>query len=43
MTRAFALRQLKRSEQADHALAAGLKLIKTRLPWLTTLGLITPK
>jgi hypothetical protein len=43
ITRAFALRHLNCNEEADHALAAGLKLQKTRLPWLTTLGLITLK
>jgi tetratricopeptide (TPR) repeat protein len=38
--RAFALRLLDRNEEADQALAAGLKLSKKQLPWLITIGLI---
>lgn len=40
LARAFALRRLNRNEEAEQALAAGLKLSKKRLPWLTTIGLI---
>jgi hypothetical protein len=42
VARALALRQLNRIEEADIALAAGIKLNKAQLPWLTTLGLISP-
>ena len=40
IARAFALRRLNRAEEAEQALAAGLKLTKKRLPWLSTIGLI---
>lgn len=39
IARAFALRRLNRSAEADQALAIGLSLCKERLPWLTTIGL----
>lgn len=39
IARAFALGRLNRNEEAEQALAAGLKLTKKRLPWLTTIGL----
>lgn len=39
-SRAFALRRLNRNEESGQALAAGLKLTKKPLPWLTTIGLI---
>lgn len=39
LARAFALRRLNRNEEAEQALAAGLKLSKKQLPWLTTIGL----
>ena len=42
IARAFALRRLNRTEEAEQALTAGLKLTKKRLPWLTTIGLIPP-
>jgi tetratricopeptide (TPR) repeat protein len=38
--RAFALRQLNRSEEAKTALNAGLRLKKTQLPILRTIGLL---
>ena len=40
IAQALAFRRLGRTEEAEQALAAGLKLIKKRLPWLTTIGLI---
>jgi len=40
IARAFAVRQLGREEEAEQALAAGLEFSKTRLPWLSTMGLI---
>jgi tetratricopeptide (TPR) repeat protein len=40
IARAFALRHLNRNTEAEQALAAGLKLTKKRLPWLTTIGLV---
>jgi Peptidase family M50 len=43
IARAFAFRQLDRIAEADHSLAVGLKLNKSCLPWLTTLGLVSPR
>jgi Zn-dependent protease len=40
MTRAFALRQLARYDEAEQALAFAFKLNSERLPYLRTLGLI---
>jgi peptidase M50-like protein len=40
IARAFALRQLDRSTEAQQALNIGLQLCKKRLPWLTTIGLL---
>jgi tetratricopeptide (TPR) repeat protein len=40
MARVFAFRKLARDAEAEQALAAGLKLTKKRLPWLTTIGLV---
>jgi hypothetical protein len=40
IARAFAFRQLGRNAEAEEALAAGLKLSKKQLPWLTTIGLM---
>ena len=40
IARAFALRRLNRKAEADQALAAGLRLTRKRLPWLSTIGLI---
>jgi predicted RNA polymerase sigma factor len=40
IAQAFALRRLNRTEEAQQALAAGLKLTKKHLPWLTTIDLI---
>jgi hypothetical protein len=40
ISRAFALRQLNRSSEAQQALNTGLHLCKKRLPWLTTVGLL---
>jgi len=42
VARAFALRQLNRNEDADHAIAAALRLVKTREPMMAKLGLLTP-
>jgi len=39
LARAFTLRKLNRNEEAEQALAAGLKLTNKRLPWLSTIGL----
>jgi Zn-dependent protease len=40
IAQAFALRRLNRTEEAQQALAAGLKRTKKHLPWLTTIDLI---
>lgn len=40
IARAFALRHLNRKAEADQALAAGMRLTRKRLPWLSTIGLI---
>jgi Zn-dependent protease len=40
IARAFALRQLNRSAEAQQALKIGLQLCKQPLPWLTTVGLL---
>jgi hypothetical protein len=41
LARAFALRRLNRTEEAEQALAAGLKPTQKHLPSLTTIGLIS--
>jgi len=41
--RAFALRELNRNEDADHAIAAALRLVKTRSHMMAKLGLLTPE
>jgi tetratricopeptide (TPR) repeat protein len=41
IARAFALKNLGRTEEAEQALAVALKLRKTQLPYLRTIGLIS--